>query len=88
MTWREDPRINPLREAGLVRFKNPQKPRGVIGHGTALADLHLPVRLGGDLALFQAIGNLLVEWDALDHEFIATHTAGFEDWTAGLRDLN
>ena len=25
--------INPLREAGLVRFKNPQKPKGVVGHG-------------------------------------------------------
>ncbi|MGV3563033.1 MAG: molybdopterin-dependent oxidoreductase, partial [Nocardioides sp.] len=51
--------INPLREAGLVRFKNPQVPRGVVGNGTALADLHLPVRINGDLALFQAIGSLL-----------------------------
>src|SRR6201991_383185 len=37
--------VNPLREAGLVRFKNPQTIRGVVGHGTALADLHLPVRV-------------------------------------------
>ncbi len=47
--------INPLKEAGLVRFKNPQTPRGVVGHGTGMADLHLPVRINGDLALFQAI---------------------------------
>jgi molybdopterin-dependent oxidoreductase alpha subunit len=80
--------INPLREAGLVRFKNPQKARGVVGHGTALADLHLPVRIGGDLALFQAIGSLLVEWDALDHDFIAEHTVGFEQWASGVRDLD
>ncbi|MGA8978914.1 MAG: FdhF/YdeP family oxidoreductase, partial [Pedococcus sp.] len=72
--------INPLREAGLVRFKNPQKPSGVVGHGTALSDLHLPVKVNGDLALFQAIGSLLVEWDALDHEFIAAHSTGFEQW--------
>ena len=72
--------INPLREAGLVRFKNPQVPRGVIGKGTAMADLHLPIRPNGDLALFQAFGALLVEWDALDHDFIEAHTTGFDAW--------
>jgi formate dehydrogenase major subunit len=72
--------INPLREAGLVRFKNPQRPAGVVGDGTKISDLHLPVKINGDLALFQALGSLLVEWDALDHDFIAAHTAGFEAW--------
>ncbi|GAB3085239.1 FdhF/YdeP family oxidoreductase [Pedococcus soli] len=80
--------INPLREAGLVRFKNPQKPKGVVGHGTAMADLHLPVKVNGDLALFQAIGSLLVEWDALDHEFIATHSTGFEQWRDHVRAVD
>ncbi len=73
--------INPLREAGLVRFKNPQNAKGVAGHGTVLADLHLPIKLNGDLALFQAIGSLLVAWDALDHDFIHSHTTGFEQWS-------
>ena len=54
--------INPLREAGLVNFRNPQKPRGVVGKGTDLADLHLPIQINGDLAFFQAVGSLLVEW--------------------------
>jgi molybdopterin-dependent oxidoreductase alpha subunit len=72
--------INPLREAGLVRFKNPQNVRGVVGRGTELSDLHLPIRINGDLALFQAIGSLLVEWDALDHAFIGRHTRGFDEW--------
>lgn len=80
--------INPLREAGLVRFKNPQKVRGVVGNGTGIADLHLPVRINGDLALFQAIGALLLEWDAVDHEFIAQHAHGFDDWAAGVRELD
>ena len=43
--------VNPLPEAGLMRFKNPQKARGLVGHGTKLADLFLPVRVNGDLAL-------------------------------------
>ena len=47
--------INPLREAGLVRFKNPQRPAGVVGAGTEIADLHLPIKINGDLALFQAL---------------------------------
>ncbi|MEO6413406.1 MAG: FdhF/YdeP family oxidoreductase [Pedococcus sp.] len=80
--------INPLREAGLVRFKNPQKPKGVIGHGTAMADLHLPVKVNGELALFHAIGSLLVEWDALDHEFIDTHATGFEKWRDHVRAVD
>jgi molybdopterin-dependent oxidoreductase alpha subunit len=80
--------VNPLEEAGLVRFKNPQKVRGVVGAGTALSDLHLPVRINGDLALFQAIGHLLVEWDAVDHDFLATHTAGFEAYAAHVADLD
>ena len=80
--------INPLEEAGLVRFKNPQKVRGVVGSGTALADLHLPVRINGDLALFQAIGHLLVEWDALDHDFLAEHTVGLEAYREHVRDLD
>ena len=80
--------INPLQEAGLVRFKNPQRPRGVVGAGTELADLHLPVRINGDLALFQAIGSLLVEWDAIDHEFLATYATGVEDYLAHVRELD
>lgn len=72
--------INPLREAGLVNFRNPQKARGLVGKGTDLADLHLPVKINGDLALFQAIGSLLVGWDAIDHEFIEQHTTGAAAW--------
>ncbi|MBW0088084.1 FdhF/YdeP family oxidoreductase [Pseudonocardia sp. KRD-184] len=80
--------INPLREAGLTRFKNPQRPKGVVGPGTALSDLHLPIRVNGDLALFQAMGALLVEWDALDHDFIERHTTGFDAWKAHVADID
>ncbi len=80
--------INPLREAGLVNFRNPQKARGIIGKGTDLADLHLPVAVNGDLALFQAFGALLVEWDALDHAFIAAHGHGFDAWREHVMALD
>ncbi|MCL8024557.1 FdhF/YdeP family oxidoreductase [Nocardioides bruguierae] len=80
--------INPLKETGLVKFRNPQTPRGMVGPGTEIADLHLPVRVNGDLALFQAIGALLVEWDALDHDFLARHTAGYEEYRDHLGSLD
>ncbi len=80
--------INPLREAGLVRFKNPQKVRGWAGNGTGLADLHLPVRVNGDLALFQAIAHHLLEWGAVDRDFVERHTQGFEEWATHVKDLD
>src|SRR3954451_3889329 len=80
--------INPLREAGLLNFRNPQVPRGIIGHGTDLSDLHLPSTINGDLALFQAFGQLLLEWGAIDEQFLAQHTSGFEAWRNHLSDLD
>jgi formate dehydrogenase major subunit len=80
--------INPLKETGLVRFKNPQKPRGVVGRGTGLADLYLQVRTNGDLALMQAIASLLVEWDCVDRDFVDRHTTGFEAYAEALAVLD
>src|SRR5215216_2539532 len=79
--------VNPLREAGLINFRNPQKPRGLLGHGTDLADIHLPIKINGDLALFQAFGKLLVSWDAIDTDFLARYTRGFETWRDHVRAL-
>ncbi|MEP7020229.1 MAG: FdhF/YdeP family oxidoreductase [Pseudonocardiales bacterium] len=86
--------INPLREAGLVKFRNPQTPRGLIGPGTTLADCHLPVRVNGDLALFAGINRALVERDdaqpgtVLDREFIDKYCDGFETAATAWRALD
>ncbi|KAF4407236.1 MULTISPECIES: FdhF/YdeP family oxidoreductase [Streptomyces] len=83
--------VNPLPEAGLMRFKNPQKPRGVIGRGTRIADRFLQIRLGGDLALFQALNLLLLEAEeaapgtVLDRAFVDGHTNGFEEFAEHIR---
>ena len=84
----QDHCVNPLREAGLINFRNPQKPRGLVGKGTDLADLYLPIKINGDLALFQAWGALLVEWNALDHEFIERYTRGFASWRAHVSAID
>jgi len=88
--------INPLPEVGLMRFKNPQNARGLAGLGTGLSDLHLPVRINGDLALWQGIGSLILEAEeaagndgsVLDRDFIERHTTGFEDWARAIKDLD
>jgi len=72
--------VNPLREAGLLNFRNPQTVRGVVGRGTDLADHYLQIRVGGDLALFRAIGALLIEWGAVDKEFVHDYTEGFDEY--------
>jgi assimilatory nitrate reductase catalytic subunit len=41
-------------------------------------DLFLPVKPGRDIALFNGILHLMIEYDWLDHEFIEGHTVGFE----------
>ncbi|MDQ4051526.1 MAG: FdhF/YdeP family oxidoreductase [Actinomycetota bacterium] len=78
--------INPLKETGLVRFKNPQTPKGILGRGTGLADLYLQVRSNGDMALMQAIGALLLEWGAVDTDFVGRHTVGFEEYAAARKE--
>jgi formate dehydrogenase major subunit len=86
--------VNPLPEAGLLRFTNPQRPRGLVGKGTALADLFLQVKVNGDLALFQAVNLLLLEAEerspgaVLDQAFIDAHTASFDEFAAAARTLS
>ncbi|GAA3366356.1 FdhF/YdeP family oxidoreductase [Streptomyces antimycoticus] len=81
--------INPLPEAGLERFKNPQNARGIAGGGTALTDLFLQIRLGGDQALFRLLNKLILETEgATDEEFIGEHTHGFEEFAKAARDAD
>src|SRR5271170_7528512 len=85
--------VNPLPEVSLMRVTNPnpqdypnplELPFALLGHGQALADLYLPVRVNGDVAAIKGILKDLFERErdgrpsAIDHEFIATYTEGFE----------
>jgi molybdopterin-dependent oxidoreductase alpha subunit len=111
--------INPLRERGLERFKNPQNPKEMLTPAeTNIADEIIQLRNGGDIALLTGVCKFLIEWDdalaaagkaqatdrekllaetdndagfsikasaalessrrMLDHDFIKTHTAGFQ----------
>jgi molybdopterin-dependent oxidoreductase alpha subunit len=69
--------VNPLKEAGLMKFSHPQKPTDLLG-GVALADLYLQLKIGSDIALLKAIMKLLLEAGAVDSEFVAQHTEGYD----------
>lgn len=87
--------INPLPEAGLMNFKDPNPQHGnpfslVTGKGVKLADLHLPVRIGGDMAVLKGMMKILLERERrstgsiFDQEFIAAKTEGYEGLIASL----
>ncbi|GAA2444764.1 FdhF/YdeP family oxidoreductase [Streptomyces macrosporus] len=78
--------VNPLPEAGLERFDNPQTLRGLVGGGTPLTDLFLQIRIGGDQALFRELcRRVLAAEGGVDEEFVREHTHGFEEFAAAVR---
>ena len=86
--------INPLPEAGLMGFHNPQQMNGIIGSGAKLADLYLPVKINGDMALLKAIELLLIDFEkkspseVFDHEFIKEKTVGYDAFIKQFEDYN
>ena len=91
--------INPLAEAGFTRFidPNPQEYSNPLsfaatlltGKSIKIADLHLPVRVNGDIALFKGLMKVMLAEEAarggvLDHDFIRNQTDGIEALLADL----
>jgi molybdopterin-dependent oxidoreductase alpha subunit len=93
--------INPLIEAGLNHFKNPQdfmnpiKALGVLmGDGTPITDLYLQVRVDGDMGLLRGIMKHLFEAEdrnpgqVVDRAFIKEFTTGFESFEQNIRNTS
>lgn len=74
--------VNPLKEAGLLAFSNPQQLGGMLGMATSLTDIFLQVRINGDMALLKALAILMLEAEekapgtVFDADFLAQHTDG------------
>jgi formate dehydrogenase major subunit len=86
--------VNPLPEAGLLAFKDPQSAEGLLGGGAKVADEFLQIKVGGDLALFQALGHLLLEREqrnpgtVVDRAFVEAQTQGFAEYAAARATLD
>ena len=82
--------INPLKEAGLLKFNNPQAVSGILGQGTDLADLYLQVKINEDVALLKILLLRLLEEaekspEIIDQDFIAQKTEGFEAFITEIK---
>ena len=83
--------LNPLKERALERFADPQNPVEMSTLGsTAIASSYYQVKVGGDSAALTGVMKALIALDdaggsTLDHDFISTHTNGFETLAASVR---
>ena len=89
--------FNPLREPGLVEFKNPQAPLEMAHPGgTPISSQYHQVKVGGDTAALTGICKAVLALDdaaqatggprVLDMDFITAHTHGFDAFLAFLRE--
>lgn len=92
--------INPLPEAGLMNFVNPNPqhygnllkfPFTVLANRqTKLADLHLPLKIGGDAAVLKGMMKALYAKEqadpgtVFDHDFIVEKTSGYDAFIGEL----
>lgn len=85
--------VNPLKETGLLGFRNPQTVKGMLRGGVDLADLYLQIRINGDMALLQVLQQLLFQKseansEVIDEDFIEQYTNGFDVYKAHLLSQN
>ena len=92
--------VNPLPEAGLMNFTNPNPqhydnflnyPLAMLtNQSIKIADLFLPIRIGGDHAFLKGVMKILLEREKhsptpiFDHQFINDKTEGFQDFLISL----
>ncbi|HTA37836.1 MAG TPA: molybdopterin-dependent oxidoreductase, partial [Candidatus Acidoferrales bacterium] len=92
--------VNPLPETGLMRVTNPNPqdykspldlPVALLEEGAALADLYLPIRINGDVALLKGLMKFMLDEEAagraggVDHAFIDEFTS---EYAALVDDIN
>ncbi|MEJ5997595.1 FdhF/YdeP family oxidoreductase [Corynebacterium sp. H130] len=80
--------VNPLPEAGLFGFKDPQTPGGLLGKASKLADVYLQIRLNGDMAFMQLLNRELIRRDAIDHVFLDKFCSNVEETIEHLKNVD
>ncbi|MFT5223724.1 MAG: molybdopterin-dependent oxidoreductase alpha subunit, partial [Glaciecola sp.] len=92
--------VNPLPEAGLIGFRNPQDltsparaAKALLGAPSTLTDHFVPVRVSGDLAFLTGVQKALFALDleqpgAIDRAYLAEHVDGVETLEAHLDEVD
>ena len=80
--------FNPLRERALEKFASPQDPVEMATlSSTPIASAYYQLTIGGDALAVQGLMKAMLALDAIDRDFIAEHTTGFEALVASLDAL-
>ena len=78
--------INPMREQGLSKFRNPQKPSHMAaGQSDEMVDEVIQIQIGGDAALLTGMAKWLTKNGKINNDFIEQHTSGYDELDAWLR---
>jgi molybdopterin-dependent oxidoreductase alpha subunit len=75
--------VNPLREPGLDRYWVPSSVESAL-FGTKMADEFFGVHVGGDVAFFNGVLKELLAQQAIDRDFVRSHTTRFDELVAEL----
>ncbi|MGN8000405.1 FdhF/YdeP family oxidoreductase [Sphingomonas sp. 22176] len=85
--------FNPIREKGLLEFRDPQSIQMVTGGKTKISHQYYQLKPGSDISAMLGIAkHVLAEEDrrggVLDRAFIAEHTHGFEEFAEKVRSTS
>jgi molybdopterin-dependent oxidoreductase alpha subunit len=79
--------VNPYREPGMERYWVPSTAKSAV-FGTDIMDYWFPVSQGGDIAFLYGALKILFANGWHDQEFIAKHTAGFDELKAAAEKID
>lgn len=86
--------VNPLIEAGLLAFKNPQDFKDVALGATSLTDIYLQIKINQDLPLLKCLIKIVLEessknnYKCIDNEFINNKTEGYSEFIESLNEYS
>ena len=75
--------INSYREPGMERYWVPSNVESAV-FGTRIADRFFMINVGGDIGFLNGTFRHMVEQGWVDRDFVANHTAGFDDAAAAV----
>ncbi|TFW27975.1 FdhF/YdeP family oxidoreductase [Duganella callida] len=81
--------FNPLHEAGLMNFANPQSPMDMLTPAdTSISTQYLRVRAGGDSAAIMGLCKAVLAAGAVDQAFLDEHTHGYAGFAQALQAVS
>jgi molybdopterin-dependent oxidoreductase alpha subunit len=83
--------VNPMPEASLMGFADPQEAGSYLGKQTALSQLYIQPTINGDMALVRGMAKAILEAEEhsggiIDSAFIVQHTSGFDEYKKNVRN--